>query len=432
MRIAGFKGWGVGLVLALGVVCTTAPASAEDGGSPEASIAKARSLRRAGRENEALGELRKAKAFAKGDAAAKIDWEIARTHIAKRDFQSAMATCRSMSGAASGASRVCAAEAHLLWRRGTEAMTEIAEVAKLKDAPADVRYFAKIAEGRSQELATKEADAEVAYKKAIEISADRPEAHALLGAMLHRLGKDGVPELRRAVTLDARDPFTQHELGRALATDAAMGAAKIDDAIAAFERAVAERPAYPEALRSLTEAYLAVKRIEDAKRTATSALKAAPNDVFAHIASGRVALAENRFDDALKEGEAAFKRMPNEAKAKLLIADAYAKKGEIDLALEAYQAAHGLDHLDATPLVNAARACIDAARPTSAKAFAQRATKDFPNHAAAWVVLGDALVIDKDVPAARSAYETAKKHRGADVSSIDEKLARLRDARPQS
>jgi tetratricopeptide (TPR) repeat protein len=425
MRIVGFKGLGAGLALAVGVLCTTVPSQAA--GSEDA-LAKGQSLRRSGKENDALTELRRAKVGATGAMATKIDWEIARTHIAKRDFASAMATCRGMAKEAPAASRVCAAEAHLLWRRGTEAMNELAELAKIKDAPADVRYFGKVAEGRAQELASKETDAEAAYRKAIEIAGDRPEAHALLGTMLHRMGKDGLPELRRAVDIDAKDPVNQHELGRALATDAS----KINEAIAAFEHAVAERPTYTEALRSLTEAYLAAKRVPDAKRTAESVLKAAPNDVFAHIASGRVALAENRFDEAIKSGETAVKLMPNEAKGKLLIADAYAKKGEIDLALEAYQSAAGLDHADATPLVNAGRACLDAGRGTSAKAYGLKATKEFPNHAPAWVLLGDALVIDKDVPSARNAYETAKKQRGADVGGIDAKLTRLRDAKPQS
>lgn len=424
MRIAGFKGFGVGFVLALGVACTTAPAYAA---GAEDALAKGQSLRRAGKENDALAELRRAKTGATAAMIAKIDWEIARTHIAKRDFASAMSACRGMAKEAPAASRVCAAEAHLLWRRGTEAMSELAELAKMKDAPADVRYFGKIAEGRAYELASKEGDAEASYRKALEI-ADRPEAHTLLGAMLHRLGKDGVPDLRRAVDLDPKDPVSQHELGKALVADAST----LDGAITAFERAVAERPTYTDALRSLTEAYLLAKRVPDAKRTAESVLKAAPNDVYAHIATGRVALAEKRFDDAIKAGETAVKLMPNEAKGKLLIADAYAKKGEIDLALEAYQSAAGLDHGDATPLVNAGRACLDAGRPTSAKAFGLKATKDFPNHAAAWVLLGDALVVDKDVPSARTAYETAKKQRNADVASIDAKLARLRDARPQS
>jgi tetratricopeptide (TPR) repeat protein len=402
--------------------------AAADDGVADAGLSKGRALRRAGKEADALTELRRARATATGDLLTKIDWEIARTHISKRDYSSAMSSCRSMAKTAPAASRVCAAETHLLWRRGTEAMSELAEVAKLKDVSLDARYFGKVVEGRVRELESKETDAEAAYRKAIEIAGDRPDAHALLGATLHRIGKDGLPELRRAVDIDPRDPVSQHDLGRALATDPT----KTNEAIAAFEKAVAERPTFTEALRSLTEAYLAAKRVPDAKRTAESVLKAAPNDVFAHIATGRVALAENRLDDALKEGETAFKWMPNEAKAKLLIADAYAKKGEIDLALEAYQSAHGLDHGDAAPLVNAARACLEAGRPTSAKAFALKATKDFPNYAPAWVLYGDALVVDKDVPGARTAYETAKKQRDADVPAIDAKLAKLRDARPQS
>lgn len=414
----GFTGLGPALVLALGVVCTTGRAMAQESGvaeakekakttpaSAEAALAHGRVLRRAGHETEALAELRRAKAFARGDLATRIDWEIARTHIARRDFQPAMAACRAIRAA--GPSRVCAAEAHLLWRRGTEAMAELRELAKIEDRSIDVRYFAKIAEGRARELETKDAEAEAAYRDAIAIADGSPEAHALLGALLHRVGRDGIGELRRAAEIDAKDPFVQLELGRALASDPA----RIGDAIAALERATAERPTYPDALRALTEAYLAAGRVADAKRTAESVLRVAPNDVFAHVAAGRVALAESRLDDALREGETAAKLMPNEAKGKLLVADAYAKKGEIDLALEAYQAAHGLDHGDPTPLLNAARACLAAGRTTSAKAFALRATKDFPAHAPAWTTLGDALAADEDPDGARAAYDKAKNAR---------------------
>src|SRR5207244_12650108 len=129
--------------------------------------------------------------------------------------------------------------------------------------------------------------------------------------------------------------------------------------------------------------------------------------------------------EATKEGETASKLMPKAAAAKLLVADGWAKKGEIDLAIEAYQAAFGLDHSDPTPLVNAAEACVAAGRPTSAKAFARRAVQDFPNHGLAWVALGDALALDKDPKGARTAYETAKKSKDADTTSIDKKLGTL-------
>ena len=145
-----------------------------------------------------------------------------------------------------------------------------------------------------------------------------------------------------------------------------------------------------------------------------------------HVIAGRLALAEGRPDEAIKEGETAAKLMPNVQAARLLVADAWAKKGEIDLAVEASQAAFGLDHSDPTPLVNASAACLAAGRVTSAKAFGVRATKDFGTSALAWSALGDALAADRDVPAAKAAYENAKKARGSDAAAIDRKISRLK------
>ena len=117
--------------------------------SVEASLAYGQVLRRAGREGEAMTELRRGFGVSGGktEIAGRLQWEMARTHIAKREFELAMATCRSMSKspAAEAASHVCAAEAHLLWRRGTEAETEIAQLAKSSSAKsAEVQYPAEV------------------------------------------------------------------------------------------------------------------------------------------------------------------------------------------------------------------------------------------------------------------------------------------------
>lgn len=426
MQIAGFTSRASAvLIVALGIALTTAAHAQQSGvaqakeraaaapTNPEAALEYGRALRRAGREADALVELRRGRAFAKGEQAVRVEWEIARTHVARRDFHQALGTCRAMAKlpGAEPASRVCAAEAHLLWRRGTEAL---AELAKVSGGNAEVQYFAKIAEGRARELETKEPLAEAAYREAIATAPERPEAHALLGAMLNRLGRDGMPSLKKAVEVDGRDPVALYELGRALS-----GAERITT----LERAVAERPTFVEALTELSGAYLEAKRVSDAKPVVENLLRLAPKDVKTHLAAGRLALAESRLDDAIKAGERAFELMPNEGKAKLLVADAWAKKGEIDLAIEAYQKAHGLAPSDPTPLVHAAAACLAAGRVTSAKAFAVRATKEFADHGPGWVALGDALVADKDAAGARAAYETAKKARGVDRAAVDAKLA---------
>lgn len=425
------RAFGIGIALVLGVVCTTAfaqeSAVSEAQGrakaaptDPEAALSYGRALRRAGREAEALAELRRAFSVSSGrEIGSRIQWEIARTHVARRDFSNALATCRAMAPLAKGASHVCAAEAHLLWRRGTEAEAELAELGKQKVVPADVQVAATLARGRVAELAADDAKAEGAYRAAVALGPERTDAHVELGALLQRTGRDGLPALRKAVELDPKDPAAQLALGRSLPRGSA-------EAIAALERAVGERPTYLDALRALSEAYVAARRVPDAKRTAEAVLKMAPGDVASHVVAGRVALAEGKPDKAIEEGEAAAKLMPNAAAARLLVADAYAQKGEIDLALEAYQAALGLDRTDPTILVSATSACVAAGRPTSAKAFGRRATQDFPEHAAAFVALGDALVADKDPAGARASYEAAKKLPGADVAAIDQKIGALR------
>ena len=254
---------------------------------------------------------------------------------------------------------------------------------------------------------------------AISIAAGQPEAHMRLGVLMQRRGEDGVAELKKAVSLDAHDAAAELELGRALGSTG-------PEATHALERAVAERPTFTDAQRLLADAYLAAGRIEDAKRASEASLRLAPNDAGAHVTSGRIALVEGHPDEAIHQGELASKLMPNDEPARLLVADGWAKKGEIDLAVESYQSAMGLDHSDPTPLVNASRACLAAGRVTSAKAFGVRATKEFAESGAAWNALGDALVADRDTPGARAAFENAKRAKGADVASLEKKLSTLK------
>lgn len=272
--------------------------------SVDASLAFGQVLRRAGREVEALSELRRALAVSGGTSqfAARAHWELARTHLALRGFDGAMASCRAMSQLppAEAASHVCAAEAHLLWSRGSEAEAEIAALATSKGASTEVRYFARLAKGRAHELASKDAEAEAAYREAIALFDARRDAYVLLGALLRRTGRDGVPQ-----------------------------------------------PAH------------------------------------------------------------------------LLVADAWAKKGDIDLAVEAYQAAFRFSRSDPTPLINGAKACLVAGRVSTAKAFAVVAARDFGSLPMAWTTLGDALAADHDVDGAREAYASAKKAQAKDAHAQD-------------
>jgi tetratricopeptide (TPR) repeat protein len=312
---------------------------------------------------------------------------------------------------------VCTAEAHLVWQRSSEALAETALA--LKASPKS--YDAKVMEGRALALALKDKEAETALREAIAWRSDAPDAHYWLGRLLagtHARQADAIAELRAAVKLDANDPDAAFALARAVG--GAEGAQLLDVA-------TRERPTFGDAWLALAQVSLELGRVADAKRAADAALRLLPSDVLANIASGRVALAEGRADDAIRAAEAALKLVTNSAKAKLLLADGYAKKGEIDIAIEHYQAAWGLDHGDPSALVHAAEACNAAGRFTSGKAFALRATQDFPSHAPAWAALGDALTGQKEPSAAKAAYEKALKGEGTiDRASVEKKMAALK------
>ena len=387
---------------------------------PAAALALGRAYRRAGRTQKALGELRRGVNLARGSALDVLHWEIARTHIAQSEFGLAMVQCRVVGALPGGtaAGHACAAEAHLLWKRASEALVETG----LALANGSKSYEAKVAEGTARELEVKLKEAETSYREAIAYKPDQPDAHVALGRLLVRQsgsGGAGLRELRDAARLDPTNPEAAYELGAALGAN--------PEAVALLARATKERTSYAAAERKLAEFELALGHVPEAEAAARAALKSDPRDAWTHVLHGRILLTQNKPDEAIRAAESALKVLANSAAAKLLLGDAYTKKGEIDLAAEAYQSAHGLDSTDPTPLIRAAEACRAAGRFTSARAFGMKATIDFPTWGPAWVAYGDALVADGERENAKKAYETALRSKGpVDAASVTRKISAIR------
>jgi tetratricopeptide (TPR) repeat protein len=355
----------------------------------------------------------------KRDLLSQLYWEVARVHVDRRDLPQTMAACKQLGTLAGSAAdgHACAADAHLLWQRATEALTETA--AALASDPRC--YEAKVAEGRAFELELDAPKAEASFRAAISLRADGVDAHLGLGRLLWKASNksEGVTELRKALQLDPNGPEALYELGLATAPG--------DESMTLLDRATRERASFPEAWLALGAQQFAAGRLSDAKRAAEAAVRDAPGNGAAHVLLGKLAFAEGRVDDAIKEAEAALKILPNSAGAKLLVADGNVKKGELDRALEAYQAAWGLDHSDPTPLVHASEACHSGGRDTSARAFGAKATQEFPKWAPGWAALGDALAGQGEKVAAREAYRKALAagEGTIDASAVQKKLAGL-------
>jgi tetratricopeptide (TPR) repeat protein len=396
---------------------------------PKAALALGRALRRAAHFAPALTELRRGIALAvtKPEVLAQLHWEVARVHMDRHDFAEAMTACRVLQRlpGAAAEGHACAADAHLVWERATPALGETAAA-----LAADPRcYEAKVAEGRAQDFALDAPKAEAAYRAAIALlpdgpdgpdGADRAVAHAGLGRLLVKNARkdEGIRELRRAVQLDPDGPDTLYDLALALGPGR--------ESAGLLEHATRERPSFSDAWLALGNQQLADGHVAEARKSAEQAVHGDPGSAAPHVLLGKVALAEGRADDAIRAGETTLKILANSAPAKLLVADGNAKKGEIDVALEAYQAAWGLDHGDPTPLVHASGACHAAGRDTSARAFGLRATQEFPKWAPAWAALGDALAAQGEKTAAKDAYQKALAAEGpVDKAAVQKKLSAL-------
>jgi tetratricopeptide (TPR) repeat protein len=401
---------------------TLRAAARSDAGNAEASLALGRALRRAGRDVEAIQELRRGAnqpSGRSGDVAIKLRWETARTYVERREFSQAMAACRTVGALPRGqsAGHACAAETHLLWKRASEALLETSQAL----ANGAQSYEAKVAEGLACELEVKEAEAEASFRQAIAWKGNAPEAHIWLGRLLLRELKhdEGISELRKAVELDPSDPQANYELALTLPPNA--------ESEALLRKAVHDRPTYALALLKLANVEIALNNVAGARAAVDGVMKYDPHEPGSHVIAGRVALLEGHPDDAIREGQAALGLLANSASAKLVIADAYAQKNEIDLAVENYQAAYGFDHTDPTSLVRASEACLAQGRSTSARAFGEKATKEFPAWSPAWVAYGDALAGEKETALARTAYQTALRTTGPlDMVAVQRKLNALR------
>ena len=415
---------GLGFYLALALATGTAAADIGDlraaakkpPKDPAAALELGRDLRRAGLYTEAHRVLKGASAGSSG-LGPTLRLEGVRALLAAGSQKAALRECGELKKASKVAGEICESEAQLLWKRGSLALP--AAERALDAEPHN--YDALVARGRALGHLGQPAEAESAFKQAMGVDGARYEAPWRMGELLGSNGdkSGGVAALKQAQSLEAREP----DLLLALA--AVLGDAA--ERVKLLEAAVAIRPDFPPALSALGEALLDTGKLAEAEAALKKAILLNKKDAAAHVAIGRVQLAKGNADEALKAANLALKIVANHAGAKLLQADALAGKGDIDLAIEAYEAAYGYARTEPAALVHAARACLDGKRPTTAAAFAERATQEFPNWGPAWEIAGDVAKETGDKPAAKADYQKALAGAGPiDKSAIKAKIAALK------
>ena len=420
---------GVCLVAALAVLCV--PGSAYGDTVSELKKAARKTPRDPAKALELGQKLRRAGLFTlsarvlqraylrrgQGAHAAQLRYSRARTLIAARKQKAAMRECRALKKISFVKGQACIAEAQLLWRRASVAEPEAKKA--LNRDPRD--YDALVAHGRALRQIGKPKLAEAALRKAVSVDASRFEAHYYLGLLLLATNRtsDGVASLRKAHRAASDHPGVALRLARALPAGT--------EATQLLESAVAVRPGFGLAHAELGKVLLAQGKLAAAEKALRKAISVNAKEADWHARLGEVHNANGKHAEALKAAAAALKLVGNHAAAKLVEADALAGKGDIDLAIEAYERAHGLARSDPAPLVHAAYASLKGGRPTTARAFADRAVQEFADWGPAWVALGDVHAKAREKKSARAAYKKALKKKGpVDAAEVRRKIAALK------
>jgi tetratricopeptide (TPR) repeat protein len=381
---------------------------------PDQIVSVAKDLRRAGLNADALATVQRGFAKARGDEpVAALRLELARTYLELQKPKRAVAECAQTHKLSPFVEHLCNAEAQLYTRRGSVALPEAEAALALQGA----NYEATLAKGRAYAQLGKPADAATTLKQAIAISNVRPEARRYLAEVQLASGDTAgaLATLREARSHAPDDPDTLVLLGEALP--------ETPEARDALEHALAIRPSFSRAKARLGKVALVLGDYDRAEKVLSEAVAAEPRQADWHALLGEVFVAKKKPDLALKSANAALAIVGNHGPAKLVEAQALAQKGDIDLAITSFEAAYGFLKADPRALVDAAKACIAGGRLTTAKAFADRATEDFPKAADSWEALGDVALASKDRPGARKAYEKALAGEGGVKDRIRAKLA---------
>lgn len=383
---------------------------------PQKALKLAHTLRRAGLFPEAIRVLQRA-SYARGARAHQADIRLAwaRTHLAADNYKAAVLHCKRIQRP-KVKRHVCLTEAYLLWKRATLAVPE-AEKAIAADGSS---YEAHVAHGLALLQGGKPKKAQAALARALEITSTRHEAQLAL-ARVHLRERDddkALQALRAAHRADGEVPEVLVLLAATL--EPTVEGERL------LRLALKIRPDMGDAHAHLGRVQLARGKHADAEKALRAALKQQPKNATWMVWLGKVLLARGQPQKALKQARGAQKLVKNDGEAKLLEADSLAAQGDIDLAIEAYELAYGYSRTDPAALVNAAKACLRGKRPTTGRAFADRAVQEFPKWGPAWEIAGDIAVAQKDKQAARSAYRKALRGAGpVDKAAVKRKLKAL-------
>jgi tetratricopeptide (TPR) repeat protein len=231
--------------------------------------------------------------------------------------------------------------------------------------------------------------AERAYLEVLEVDSGNAEAHYLLGAARHALGRplDAIENLEHALRLQPNYVDVHNYLGSVLARQG-----KVDEAIGCYRRALALRPDFALAHHNLGCLLTTLNKPDEAVVCHQKALALKPEYVEAYHGLGIALKAGNRPDEAVASYRRAIALAPEYFEAHNNLGVALMDGGKLDEAMASFQRALELNVDYAEAHYNLGVALAKQTRRDEAVACYRRAIALQSNFAEAHNALGIAMI----------------------------------------
>jgi tetratricopeptide (TPR) repeat protein len=255
-----------------------------------------------GRLEEALAAARAARDALPGDPA--VHEQLGRALVAAGRPQEAATSYHEALRLRPGSTGALAELAELKLRGGEPAAAEpLLRKALLRQE--DARLHAALGEARHRQKAL--ADAEAAYRRAIELDPQLLAAHVRLSDVLRDSGRidEAQDAARRTLELDDESPLGHFALAMA---HKAKG--RTDAAIQCLQRALELDPRRPQTLQQLALTLREADRMEEATQHLRAAVRLRPDDAALHSDLGMVLADTMRYDEAMECFRRAFELAP--------------------------------------------------------------------------------------------------------------------------
>jgi adenylate cyclase len=178
------------------------------------------------------------------------------------------------------------------------------------------------------------------YRQAVALDPEFAEAYARMANMYDlrsRFGwsddiggdrKRALQFARKAIALDANDPYSYWTLGRILSREQDESGGSLSESVIALERAITLNPNYADAYAYLSLLYLGVGKPDEAHSAIQTAMRLNPRYPFWYIRNrGLIYYMEEKYSPAIADLEQSVEQNPTTFIGRWWLAAAYAQAG---------------------------------------------------------------------------------------------------------